>query len=337
MTDDLTAQLAKIHRKALADQVYTRWEDLTDDAIESSVSAINAVLAELHHQGMLVPAGGLALTAEQVEDVRLVIEAAKPSGVLAYRLLALFPATEPAEATLNAELKVPAPSDESARAGKAPTAEVEVMQWDGTRKSIQTICDWVNSFDDELDDPTISYCFSSAAPDDVLDVSLATNEGDFVRVSGGDFIVRDTQGNFYRRDRNAYATVDATPPVAPAPAETDWPTWDAVPEGVKYRSEGDPRSCYFVNHGGIIYLASGRPSTVSEFAMQELAPFVAAPAETKWQDISEAPKHLTLIDRAGDKWTYDGDNWVTPETAILPVLYINRKYAPFVAAKEGKA
>lgn len=63
------------------------------------------------------------------------------------------------------------------------------------------------------------------------------------------------------------------------------------------------------------------------------SPVVPAPTETgPWQDISEAPKHLTLIDRVGDKWTYDGDNWVTPETAILPVLYINRKYAPFVAA-----
>ena len=66
------------------------------------------------------------------------------------------------------------------------------------------------------------------------------------------------------------------------------------------------------------------------------SPVVPAPTETgPWQDISEAPKHLTLIDRVGDKWTYDGDNWVTPETAILPVLYINRKYAPFVAAEEG--
>ena len=65
------------------------------------------------------------------------------------------------------------------------------------------------------------------------------------------------------------------------------------------------------------------------------SPVVPAPTETgPWQDISEAPKHLTLIDRDGDKWTYDGDNWITPETAILPVLYINRKYAPFVAAEE---
>ncbi|MFE5789575.1 hypothetical protein [Rhodococcus erythropolis] len=63
---------------------------------------------------------------------------------------------------------------------------------------------------------------------------------------------------------------------------------------------------------------------------------VPAPTETgPWQDISEAPKHLALRDKDGDKWTYDGDNWVTPETAILPCAYINRKYAPFVAAEEG--
>lgn len=72
--------------------------------------------------------------------------------------------------------------------------------------------------------------------------------------------------------------------------------------------------------------------------LEDCAERADAPASTEtgpWHDIEQAPKHLTLIDRDGDKWMYDGDNWVTPETAILPVLYINRKYAPFVAAEEG--
>ncbi|WP_209447593.1 hypothetical protein [Rhodococcus qingshengii] len=65
-------------------------------------------------------------------------------------------------------------------------------------------------------------------------------------------------------------------------------------------------------------------------------PVVPAPNETgPWDDIEQAPKYLTLRDRDGDTWTHDGDNWITPETAILTTAYINRKYAPFVADEEG--
>ncbi|AUS33396.1 hypothetical protein C1M55_21410 [Rhodococcus qingshengii] len=62
---DLATHLAQIHRQALGDQVYVRWEDLNEEAIASSVTAIIAVLAELHHQNLLVPDGGRPLTAEQ--------------------------------------------------------------------------------------------------------------------------------------------------------------------------------------------------------------------------------------------------------------------------------
>ncbi|QXC40900.1 hypothetical protein [Rhodococcus qingshengii] len=62
---DLATHLAQIHRQALGDQVYVRWEDLNEEAIASSVTAIIAVLAELHHKNLLVPDGGRPLTAEQ--------------------------------------------------------------------------------------------------------------------------------------------------------------------------------------------------------------------------------------------------------------------------------
>lgn len=73
------------------------------------------------------------------------------------------------------------------------------------------------------------------------------------------------------------------------------------------------------------------------------SPVVPAPTETgpqtlegPWDRIEDIPKTVGRVtDRDGDAWEWDGDNWVTPETAILPVLYINRKYAPFVAAEEG--
>lgn len=62
---DLATHLAQIHRQALGDQVYVRWEDLNEEAMASSVTAIIAVLAELHHKNLLVPDGGRPLTAEQ--------------------------------------------------------------------------------------------------------------------------------------------------------------------------------------------------------------------------------------------------------------------------------
>ncbi|QIP39745.1 hypothetical protein G9444_2501 [Rhodococcus erythropolis] len=73
------------------------------------------------------------------------------------------------------------------------------------------------------------------------------------------------------------------------------------------------------------------------------SPVVPAPTETgpqtlegPWDRIEDVPKTVgRLTDRDGDIWEWDGDNWVTPETAILPTTYINRKYAPFVAAAEG--
>ncbi|MBT2265890.1 hypothetical protein [Rhodococcus erythropolis] len=73
------------------------------------------------------------------------------------------------------------------------------------------------------------------------------------------------------------------------------------------------------------------------------SPVVPAPTETgpqtlegPWDRIEDIPKTVGRVtDRDGDAWEWDGDNWVTPETAILPTTYINRKYAPFVAAEEG--
>lgn len=69
------------------------------------------------------------------------------------------------------------------------------------------------------------------------------------------------------------------------------------------------------------------------------SPVVPAPTETgPWQRIEDVPETVgRLTDRDGDVWEWDGDNWVTPETAILPTAYINKHFAPFVAAEEGSA
>lgn len=68
------------------------------------LEGVRAVLAHLTATGRLIPAGGMALTAEQVEDVRTVawytgagLSRAPMAEI--HRLRALFPATEPAEVT----------------------------------------------------------------------------------------------------------------------------------------------------------------------------------------------------------------------------------------------
>lgn len=72
--------------------------------------------------------------------------------------------------------------------------EIEAIQWDGTRESIDAICDWVNGGDDNYDDPTITYCYSGV--DDVDNVIITTLEGDH-RVSVGDFVIRGVAGEHY--------------------------------------------------------------------------------------------------------------------------------------------
>ncbi|MGR6028990.1 hypothetical protein ACS7JX_19080 [Rhodococcus erythropolis] len=73
------------------------------------LEGIRAVLAHLQSTGRLIPAGGMALTAERVEDVRLLLgKATTEYGAMELtaawaRLRALLPATEPAEEETKAD------------------------------------------------------------------------------------------------------------------------------------------------------------------------------------------------------------------------------------------
>ena len=90
---DLTAQLAKAIRAAWVDRL--DWDELA-----------HAALKFLTVAGRLVPAGGMALTAELVEDVRIVLGLKGSQDIKVVldaqvRLRAMFPATEPAEVNGN--------------------------------------------------------------------------------------------------------------------------------------------------------------------------------------------------------------------------------------------
>ncbi|MGQ5692108.1 hypothetical protein ACSVIA_20405 [Rhodococcus erythropolis] len=74
---------------------------MTGDSQQAVRTGVERVLAHLQSTNHLVPAGGMALTAEQVEDVRLIASENYPLDsdptASINRLRALFPATEPPE------------------------------------------------------------------------------------------------------------------------------------------------------------------------------------------------------------------------------------------------
>lgn len=94
---------------------------------------IGMVLAELQSTGRLIPAGGMALTAEQVEDVRALVWLDGRRNFDAFhRLRALFPATEPAEVSGNlSEIpnSSPAPADECQNDNHDPGCGCGAQHW----------------------------------------------------------------------------------------------------------------------------------------------------------------------------------------------------------------
>ncbi|KAB7752779.1 hypothetical protein [Mycolicibacterium mucogenicum] len=72
--------------------------------------------------------------------------------------------------------------------------EIEAIQWDGSRASIEQACKWVNGFD-HTGDPILTFEFYGH--DDVSGQPLIeTLEGDMA-VSPGDWIIRGVKGEFY--------------------------------------------------------------------------------------------------------------------------------------------
>ena len=104
---DLTTQLAKayidaLHRSGLT---HNTWAYLPDAQRSEIRHGMQFVEAHLQSTGRLIPAGGMALTAEDVRKFIIAIERHYPEGEaeLLARLRAPFPATEPAEEETKAE------------------------------------------------------------------------------------------------------------------------------------------------------------------------------------------------------------------------------------------
>ncbi|AUS31693.1 hypothetical protein C1M55_11995 [Rhodococcus qingshengii] len=291
-----------------------------------------------------IPAGGMALTAEQVEDVRKVLgKATTEYGAMELtaawaRLRALFPATEPAEDAVGDPLQAwkgflkPKPIGwYRTMTRKFATEHFGFPEVTGLLECTHTASDggtwgWGGDGDWEL----LVYPPAPAEPAEEKTKAKCLSRWDELRCGlDAGHAGSHEQGKCSDPDWAIWPGDHANPTTSAEHIEEE--------AMLAARGEGWYEGYEVgLEYGPIAASGEEYDGPINPYDVPASSPVVPAPTETgPWEDISEAPKHLTLIDRVGDKWTYDGDNWVTPETAILPVLYINRKYAPFVAAEEG--
>jgi hypothetical protein len=69
---------------------------------------------------------------------------------------------------------------------------VETRYWNGTRYSLDKLCEWANGFN-PLDDPVLTYTFTD---DGGWGEPLLATEYDFMELRNGDYIMRLDDGEF---------------------------------------------------------------------------------------------------------------------------------------------
>ncbi|MDV6273950.1 hypothetical protein R3Q06_10615 [Rhodococcus erythropolis] len=183
---------------------------------------VGDVLSELRASARLVPAGGMALTAEEWADFLNVIHEGRGDYSSRDRLREKFPTIAPIEAA-------------------AQSAGGDCFD----------VCEG-----HPINPPAATGPSEERCP-------TCNDSGDVHRMDG------------------EWLGVCDCPAGAPAPTETGpWPTWQRVPEGVKYKSGAkDWVKAEYVNRSGIrMAVVNGEeyPSTTDESKIQGLAPFVAA-------------------------------------------------------------
>ncbi|WP_047888553.1 hypothetical protein [Rhodococcus sp. ARP2] len=217
-----TADIARaIHEKhSNGGKVPTYFEEFVSD-----------VLSELRASGRLVPAGGMALAAEEWADFLNVIHEGRGDYSSRDRLREKFPTIAPVEAATQSAggdcFDVcgghPAPAEPAEKETKAQRCPSEIEGWG---------CSLTSGHD-------------------------------------GDHTAYDQDGSAY--------VWPASSPVVPAPTETEWQTWQEVPEGVQYYGINGWGPTYYVNRGGVRYrVFDDTPSKTADYVVQNFAPFVAA-------------------------------------------------------------
>lgn len=248
------------------------FESMTGDSQQAVRTGVERVLAHLASTGRLIPAGGMALTAKQVEDVKIVLgqlERGGPAFEAAHeRLRALFPATEPAE--------------------DAPCAICNVNETNHAGVSYyHPFTTEPGPFDDEGNDrsaPAEPTEEETKAEDIEVTPEMLEACANLVFDTDVDASVAHALQGMAKELRHYNAELAAEPtssPVVPAPTETGpWPTLDVIPVDVRKVRDGLGELWKRDDLGRwLAYTADQRAYVmvalpVSSF--DEFAPFVAA-------------------------------------------------------------
>lgn len=305
---DLATQLAKAIRAAWVDRL--DWDELAHAALKFLTAA-----------GRLIPAGGMALTAEQVEDVRKVAFTKSGSdtylltGETVDRLRALFPATEPAEVneslieksslgTESAQALISTVSPEHGRRVAQEAARREagtkVKLTELQRDLLQRIVDqWTKG-------AGWTHVFWSGTVEALI--------------SAGCIVRHEEAFNEYR------PTIFGEKALAPAePAEEETKAERRDPDALAKRMA-------LIWHDGWDTCGERERDYLRRAA--EMAhsyyfssPVVPAPTETEWQTLAEVPADVARVVDARGRELSRGDHGWKP-------YYLPQVSAPFVAVRE---
>ena len=226
------------HRKFMGWTQYKPWDKMPDDTKLERYVGVRAVLAHLQSTGRLIPPGGMALTAEQVLDLKNVLDHGHPMS--GQRLLdALFPATEPAEVT-GQDFRDAMPTEPDC--------------WD--------VCE--------------GHPASAEPAKEETKAEYPRTDGDFTVL--GPEIFTDASGDFicWKGVNYVRQPDPASSPVVPAPTESEWQTWGAVPRGQTVRAANGER--FRKNSVGAVHILTngvGDCCQIDTVATPLPAPFTA--------------------------------------------------------------
>ncbi|WP_148209189.1 hypothetical protein [Rhodococcus erythropolis] len=277
---------------------WSQWEE---------VAAV--ALTHLQSTGRLIPAGGMALTAEQVEDVRTVVNNspmeiydAKERGLYyaaAARLRALFPATEPA----------------TDRLSRNPEAVTDLKAYAANPADVAPV---------QLRGNIVAECNSLPAPAEPAEEETKAETRPPLLTPNQ---IRDANPGKHETFIFGQQRADGTACVG-----CSWQTYEVL-DTIRAVAEHDDAKGLVHDHAVWItkngICPCGHPAS---------SPVVPAPTETgPWMRIEDVPKSVYLIkDCEGDKWRRDRKSWeVYSERGFRWHPGFPDRFAPFVAAEES--
>ncbi len=330
---DLATELAKAIRAAWVDRL--DWDELAQGALEFLTSA-----------GRLIPAGGMALTAEQVEDVKIVLgqlERGGPAFEAAHeRLRALFPATEPGEAPCTI-----CNVNETNHAGVSYyhpfTTELGPFDDDGNDRPAPAEPTEEETKAEGLSNVELS-CLKL-----ICDLCHKSCRGT-VWLPVNDMVQGFVDRHYLTRDENGFCkpTTSAEKALASSPVveeETKAEVWDAG-----FEAGYDHAGCEHTPSGISIDPPLNPYDERNGWQKPASSPVVPAATETEWPTADDVPDDVKFVSKGNEGWHSiwmrcgkgstdyaDLNNPKVHEPMGYQIWHVSavNDLAPFVAAEEG--